>query len=79
MQLSVALPGIAEQLHQQFTHINGGDPILFVMVTHAHDVSQYVSNMDRNDGIAMLREVLARMEAGLEDIPAHLNKDLPYG
>ena len=40
---------------------------------------QYVANVKREEGVALLEDLLARWKAGRADIPAHYNPDLKLG
>jgi hypothetical protein len=53
-----------------------GERIGFVLVLTVAGTAQYISNGDRADGIAILKSLLTRWEAGRADIPAHYNPDL---
>jgi hypothetical protein len=51
-------------------------PIGFVLVVSVGHSAQYVSNTNRDDGMALLQTVLAAWEGKRKDIPAHCNPDL---
>ena len=53
-----------------------GVPVAFVLVVQVDEVAQYIANVDRKDGVALLESLLARWKAGRADIPAHYNPDL---
>ena len=76
LNLSLRLQDIAQSLSEVLDEV-AGEPIAFVLVLSADNVSQYVSNCKREDGRALIEELLARWKAGRADIPAHYNPDLP--
>ena len=78
MRLSVSLQAIAQQLDDALADV-AGKRVNFVLVLDADDVSQYISNCQRADGVAIIEGLLARWKAGRADIPAHYNPDLPKG
>lgn len=73
--LSLELQGVADALDQHFEE-RLGMRIGFVLVCHVEDVSQYVSNLEREGGKALIESLLERWKAGKADIPAHYNPDL---
>lgn len=78
IRLSLLLQDVAEGV-QNALNAAAGEPVAFVLVIQADKVAQYVSNCDRNDGKALIEDLLARWKAGRADIPAHYNPDLPKG
>ena len=54
-----------------------GERVSYVLMVNVDDVTQYVSNTDRKDGIELIESLLARWKVGRADIPAHYNPDLP--
>lgn len=73
--VSVALQEIAQSIDDMLAAA-AGDRIMFVMICQVDGTSQYISNGDRADGTNLIKDLLARWEAGKADIPAHLNPDL---
>lgn len=53
-----------------------GDTVPWVLLLQTDGVSQYVSNTERADGIALIESLLNRWKAGRADIPAHYNPDV---
>lgn len=76
MRLSVSLQGIASQIEDALADA-AGERVSWVLMVNADDVTQYVSNCDRKDGVELIESLLARWKAGRADIPAHMNPDLP--
>jgi len=77
-RLSLRLQDIAQSLSDVLSDV-AGEPIAFVLVLSADDVSQYISNCKREEGAALIESLLARWKAGRADIPAHYNPDLKPG
>lgn len=75
-RLSVKLQDIAGSIQHDLRRATGED-CAFVLMVNIDDVTQYVSNCDRKDGIELIESLLARWKAGRADIPAHYNPDLP--
>ncbi len=75
MNLSLRLQDIAKALAEGLEDI-AGEPIAFVLMLNADNVTQYISNCDRQDGRELIESLLARWKAGRADIPAHYNPDL---
>lgn len=73
--VSIALPELAGKI-DAYLKEKHGERVAFLLILNANDVSQYISNMDRKDGIEMIESLLARWKAGRADIPAHYNPDL---
>lgn len=76
MRLSVSLQGIASQIEDALADA-AGERVHWVLIVNADDVAQYVSNADRENGVALIESLLARWKAGRADIPAHMNPNLP--
>ena len=76
MRLSVSMQGIASQIDDALADA-AGERVHWVLVVNADDVSQYVSNADRENGAKLIESLLERWKAGRADIPAHMNPDLP--
>lgn len=74
-RLSVALQDIAALLETELASY-AGERVAFVLMVNIDDITQYVSNTDRADGVALVRSLLDRWNAGRADIPAHYNPDL---
>jgi len=74
--VSLSLQPISHALDEYFVKV-AGERIAFVLVVAADDVSQYVSNVSREDGTALLLALFDRWKSGRADIPAHYNPDLP--
>lgn len=74
-RLSVRLQDIARQLEEAINEA-AGESCAFVVVCQADCVAQYVSNVSREDGSALIESLLERWRAGRADIPAHYNPDL---
>lgn len=74
-RLSVALQDIAALLETELASY-AGERVTFVLMVNIDDITQYVSNTDRADGVALVRSLLDRWNAGHADIPAHYNPDL---
>jgi hypothetical protein len=53
--------------------------VAWCMVMHAHGTAQWLSNCKRADGRRMISELLARWDAGREDLPAQANPELKVG
>lgn len=75
VRLSVNLQRIARELDANLAH-SAGSKIGWVLVCEADGIAQYVSNVSRADGIALIEGLLARWRAGRADIPAHMDPDL---
>lgn len=75
LRVSLAMQEIANQINGLLTAV-AGEEIAFVLVVQADNVAQYVSNTKREDGAALIEDLLARWKAGRADIPAHYNPDL---
>lgn len=75
LNLSLRLQDIAQSLSDVLADV-AGEPIAFVLVLSADDVSQYISNCKRQEGVEMIEGLLSRWKAGRADIPAHYNPDL---
>ena len=75
MNLSLRLQDIAKALAEGLEDI-AGEPIAFVLMLNADNVTQYISNCDRQDGVELIEGLLARWKANRADIPAHYNPDL---
>ena len=76
MRLSVSLQGIASQIEDALTDA-AGERVHWVLILNADDVSQYVSNADRENGVKLIESLLERWKDARADIPAHMNPDLP--
>ena len=74
-RLSLALQDIAALLETELASY-AGERVAFVLMVNIDDITQYVSNTDRADGVALVRSLLDRWNAGRADIPAHYNPDL---
>ncbi|MBP6564063.1 MAG: hypothetical protein KA200_00460 [Burkholderiales bacterium] len=74
-RLSVALQDIAALLETELASY-AGERVAFVLMVNIDGITQYVSNTDRSDGVALVRSLLDRWNAGRADIPAHYNPDL---
>ena len=74
-RLSVALQDIAALLETELASY-AGERVAFVLMVNIDDITQYVSNTDRADGVALVRSLLDRWNAGRADIPAHYSPDL---
>lgn len=74
-RLSVRLQDIAQSLAEVLDEV-AGQPVPFVLVLQADEVSQYISNCDRKDGRELIESLLERWKANRADIPAHYNPDL---
>ena len=72
LKLQELATGIDEVLAEQV-----GKPVVFVLVVHVNKTAQYVSNGDRNDGMALLDAVRKAWLAGRADIPLHLGAQQP--
>lgn len=75
LNLSVRLQDVAQSLSDVLDEI-AGEAVPFVLVLQADGVAQYVSNCERQDGVALIESLLERWKAGRSDIPAHYNPDL---
>lgn len=73
--LSIAMQDIASGINDALAGI-AGEPVVFVLVLQSGGVAQYVSNVSREDGTALIEDLLARWKAGRADIPVHYNPDL---
>lgn len=69
------LAGALEQMLKDMT----GERVSFVLMMSVGQVTSYAANVEREDGMGLLRELLERWEAGKADIPAHYNPDLHPG
>lgn len=74
-RLSVALQDIAALLETELASY-AGERVAFVLMVNIDGITQYASNTDRSDGVALVRSLLDRWNAGRADIPAHYNPDL---
>jgi len=75
VSLSIALQDVAASINDVLHQI-AGEPVAFVLVLQSGGVAQYVSNATRDNGAALIEDLLARWKAGRADIPAHYNPDL---
>lgn len=78
VKLSVALQEISHILEVLLEQA-AGERISFVLILNADNVSQYVSNCKREDGVKLIEHLLERWRKGRADIPAHYNPDLKGG
>lgn len=78
MRLSPHLQQLAQSLGEVLAEIAGED-VAFVLVIQAGHVAQYIANVQRKDGVAVLEDLLARWKAGAADLPAQFNPDIPKG
>ena len=76
LRVSLALQGLAQYV-DDFLKDRAGERVSYVLMVNVDDVTQYVSNADRKDGIELIESLLARWKVGRADIPAHYNPDLP--
>jgi hypothetical protein len=74
-RLSVELQAIAT-LMEEWLQVITGQRCGFVLLFSIDDVTQYVANVERAEGVDLIRGLLERWEAGRADIPAHYNPDL---
>ena len=70
MKVSYSLQGIAQGLDDAITEI-AGEQVGFALVVFTPDRAQYVSNCDRSEVVAGLKELLTLWDEGMPDIPAH--------
>lgn len=77
-RLSVLLPTLADLIEGALKEITG-QHVPFVLVLQVDEIAQYIANVKREDGKAIIEELLARWKAGRADIPAHYNPNLPKG
>lgn len=73
--VSLSLQQLAQEV-DDFLALRAGERVPFTITLAVGGVSQYVSNCARSDGAQMIRDLLARCDAGRADIPAHYNPDL---
>lgn len=73
--VSLSLQQLAQEV-DDFLALRAGERVPFTITLEVGGVAQYVSNCARSDGAQMIRDLLARWEAGRADIPAHYNPDL---
>lgn len=73
--ISMSLQQLAQEV-DDFLALRAGERVPFAITLRVGGVAQYVSNCARSDGVQMIRDLLARWEAGRADIPAHYNPDL---
>ncbi len=73
--VSLSLQQLAQEI-DDFLTLRAGERVPFTVTLQIGGVAQYVSNCARSDGKQMLRDLLARWDAGRADIPAHYNPDL---
>ncbi len=73
--VSLSLQQLASEI-DDFLTLRAGERVPFTLTLQIGGVAQYVSNCARADGVQMIRDLLARWEAGRADIPAHYNPDL---
>lgn len=78
LRISLQAQALAQALSETLADI-AGEPIAFVLVLQADKVAQYLSNVERKDGVDLIESLLARWKANRADIPAHYNPDLPKG
>lgn len=76
--VSIALPTLATEIDHFLENV-AGEPVAFLLVVGTDDAMQYVANVKREEGVALLEDLLARWKAGRADIPAHYNPDLKLG
>lgn len=75
MRLSIHMQAIADALSALLDGF-AGESVPFVLILEADGIAQYVSNLQRQDGVELIESLLARWKAGRADIPAHYNPDL---
>ena len=74
--LCVNLQEIAQAIAEML-HAAAGKPIAFVLVASVGKAAQYVSNVDRKDGMHLLDTVLTAWKERRADLtPAHNKPDL---
>ncbi len=76
LRISLILQQLANEIDATLRHA-AGERVAFVLVVSADDVSQYIANCKRPDGVALIESLLQRWKTGKADIPAHYNPDLP--
>lgn len=74
-ELGHKLPVVASEIASVLKAMTGSHTG-FVLILHAHDTSQYISNCKREDGSRMIEEILMRWRANRADIGAHMNPEL---
>jgi len=74
-QLSVGMQTVAARIDGTLSELAGAE-VPWVLVCQVDGVAQYVGNVRREDGTALIRSLLERWDAGRADIPAHYNPDL---
>jgi hypothetical protein len=75
VRVSLSLQELA-QLVEGFLTERAGVRCSYVLMVNVGSVTQYVSNTDRKDGMALIENLLARWSANRADIPGHYNPDL---
>lgn len=73
--ISIAMQELAGKI-DEYLKDKAGERVPFLLILNADNVAQYISNMDRQDGINLIESLLERWKAGRADIPAHFNPDL---
>lgn len=77
-KLAVQIQPLAAALEDMLMGM-AGERVSFVLLLSVGQVMQYAANVEREDGMKILRELLERWEANRADIPAHMNPDLHPG
>ena len=70
IEISKTLKAYAQAIDESL-NIQTGQHVGFCLVVFTPNRAQYVSNCDRQEVAAALRELLARWEQGMPDIKAH--------
>jgi hypothetical protein len=72
-EVSQLLPSVCSMLDEMLFHVYKNQ-MAFLLLTAIPNTSfvHYASNVERDVGEKMMQELLAKWEAGMEDIPHHL-------
>lgn len=86
LKVSAVLQGVAEDLDEflqgvaegldEFLEVAAGERIGFAMVLDTDGLAQYVANVERKDGVAMLAALFQRWSKNQPDIPAHADPEI---
>ena len=74
-KVSLILQRLSHEIDAALEHATG-KRISFVSILNTDTHAQYVSNMNRGDGIRLIEALYSRWKIGKADIPAHYNPDL---
>ncbi len=68
--VSRELQAVAQVLDEELARI-AGTRVAFTLLVFTEGRANYISNADRAESVAQLRDLLTYWESGIPDIPAH--------